>query len=72
MAEVTTVEYVTPQVKNVTLKLQRSEANDLKLFIIDWYDKNYSYSPQKYKQNATYQALETALAGKVSSDKVVF
>ena len=67
------VEVTTKQapIQDLTLKISRTEASDLRLFITEWYNRNYSYrADTQMKANGVYQELTKALDGKVDQSLV--
>jgi hypothetical protein len=68
MATIVEVTTKKPVVQDVTLKLNRNEASNLKEFISYWYAKNYNYAGTDYRNNdSVYTSLTKALDGKADS-----
>lgn len=66
MASIVEVTQAKPKIESVTLKLTRGEATDLKVFISEWYSRNYGYgsSDKRTRENATWAAINRAFEGK--------
>lgn len=72
MATLVEVTQQKPKVQDITLKLSRSEAADLKVFIGDYYKRNYNGSTGDYYRDndGTYKAITKALDGKADASIV--
>lgn len=70
MASIVEVETKKPQVTGATLKLNRGDLQDLKLFIESWYAKHARYVD--VKSNPTHKAVTEALAGNKYESPSVF
>lgn len=62
MATVVEVGTSKPTVKEITIKLTRGEATDMKLFVEEWY-RRQSF-PAGAKSHSVHKALTAALDGK--------
>lgn len=72
MATLVEVTQSVPKVQDVTLKLSRSEAADLKIYIEEYYKRNYSGNNIAYYRDncSTYVAVKKALDGKAEPSVV--
>lgn len=62
VASVVEVQTEKPNVLGATIKFSRSDLNDLKLFVREWYARNARFA--RLEDNATYKAILAALDGK--------
>lgn len=71
MASVVEVQQSKPRVGDITIRLTKSEAQDLQIMVDEWYRRNWTSNPTaKRDANPTYKALESALTGKAPADAI--
>lgn len=72
MATLVEVTQQKPKVQDITLKITRAEAADLKVYIGEYYKKNYNGSTGDYYRDndPTYKAITKALDGKAEASIV--